>query len=91
VDAGLLNQFGTPAASAGKPHPSANAGWCIVRTAAVFGWQSLSACETRHKVAAGSHRKFTHPKFIGALSGDGDDAKHYQEKQVKSAIEEVKQ
>jgi len=40
----------------------------------------------------GSHRKFTHPNYEGAvtLSGeDGDDAKHYQEKQVKRAIEEV--
>jgi predicted RNA binding protein YcfA (HicA-like mRNA interferase family) len=42
----------------------------------------------------GSHRKFAHEKFPGAvtLSGrDGDDAKHYQEKQVKRAIEEVKE
>ncbi|MEX2142393.1 MAG: type II toxin-antitoxin system HicA family toxin [Pirellulales bacterium] len=40
----------------------------------------------------GSHRKFTHPIYNGAvtLSGqDGDDAKNYQEKQVKRAIEEV--
>jgi predicted RNA binding protein YcfA (HicA-like mRNA interferase family) len=40
----------------------------------------------------GSHRKFTHPKYAGAvtLSGrEGDDAKHYQEKQIKKAIEEV--
>jgi predicted RNA binding protein YcfA (HicA-like mRNA interferase family) len=40
----------------------------------------------------GSHRKFVHPRFPGAvtLSGrDGDDAKPYQEKQVKSAIEKV--
>ena len=40
----------------------------------------------------GSHRKFTHPSYPGAvtLSGqDGDDAKNYQEKQVKRAIEEV--
>ena len=40
----------------------------------------------------GSHRKFTHPSYEGAvtLSGqDGDDAKKYQEKQVKRAIEEV--
>jgi predicted RNA binding protein YcfA (HicA-like mRNA interferase family) len=34
----------------------------------------------------GSHRKFTHDKYPGAVtvSGkDGDDAKKYQEKQVK--------
>ncbi|HEY3760515.1 MAG TPA: type II toxin-antitoxin system HicA family toxin [Verrucomicrobiae bacterium] len=40
----------------------------------------------------GSHRKFRHPKFAGAviLSGkDGDDARHYQEKQVKNAIREI--
>lgn len=40
----------------------------------------------------GPHRKFTHPNYPGAvtLSGqDGDDAKKYQEKQVKRAIEEV--
>jgi len=42
----------------------------------------------------GSHRKFTHVRFPGAvtLSGKpGDDAKPYQEKQVQRAIEEVKQ
>jgi predicted RNA binding protein YcfA (HicA-like mRNA interferase family) len=42
----------------------------------------------------GSHRKFTHPKYPGAvtLSGqEGDDAKPYQEKQVKRAIEEVQE
>jgi predicted RNA binding protein YcfA (HicA-like mRNA interferase family) len=40
----------------------------------------------------GSHRKFTHANYSGAVtvSGrDGDDAKKYQEKQVKRAIEEV--
>jgi predicted RNA binding protein YcfA (HicA-like mRNA interferase family) len=40
----------------------------------------------------GSHRKFTHVNFPGAvtLSGkDGDDAKKYQEAQVKRAIEDV--
>lgn len=41
----------------------------------------------------GSHRKYIHPKYVGAvtLSGQvGEDAKRYQEKQVKQAIEEVK-
>jgi predicted RNA binding protein YcfA (HicA-like mRNA interferase family) len=41
----------------------------------------------------GSHRKFRHPKVGGAviLSGkDGDDAHHYQEKQVRNAIREVR-
>jgi len=40
----------------------------------------------------GSHRKFRHPKLAGAVivSGhDGDDAKHYQEKQVRHAIREA--
>ena len=40
----------------------------------------------------GSHRKFRHARFPGSviLSGqDGDDAHHYQEKQVRNAIREV--
>jgi predicted RNA binding protein YcfA (HicA-like mRNA interferase family) len=40
----------------------------------------------------GSHRKFVHPEYPGAvtLSGrKGDDAKRYQEKQVALAIEMV--
>jgi predicted RNA binding protein YcfA (HicA-like mRNA interferase family) len=42
----------------------------------------------------GSHRKFTHEKYPGAvtLSGSlGDDAKQYQVKQVHNAIERVKE
>jgi len=42
----------------------------------------------------GSHRKFTHDKYPGAvtLSGKpGDDAKCYQNKQVTQAIERVKE
>jgi len=42
----------------------------------------------------GSHRKFSHVRYRGAvtLSGaSGDDAKHYQEKQVRHAIESVKE
>jgi predicted RNA binding protein YcfA (HicA-like mRNA interferase family) len=42
----------------------------------------------------GSHCKFTHANYAGAvtLSGkSGDDAKSYQEKQVKQAVEIVKQ
>ncbi len=48
-------------------------------------------CEIAHG-GKGSHRKFTHETYAGAvtLSGNaGDDAKPYQEKQVKQAIEEV--
>ncbi|HYX26633.1 MAG TPA: type II toxin-antitoxin system HicA family toxin [Thermoanaerobaculia bacterium] len=40
----------------------------------------------------GSHRKFTHRRYAGAVtvSGNpGDDAKPYQEQQVRRAIEEV--
>ncbi len=40
----------------------------------------------------GSHRKFRHPRLAGSviLSGkDGDDAHHYQEKQVRHAINEA--
>ncbi|HEX3529888.1 MAG TPA: type II toxin-antitoxin system HicA family toxin [Thermoanaerobaculia bacterium] len=42
----------------------------------------------------GSHRKLTHARYAGAvtLSGHpGDDAKPYQEKQVRQAIEEVQE
>lgn len=42
----------------------------------------------------GAHRKFTHARYAGAvtLSGQtGDDAKPYQERQVKQAIEQVNQ
>jgi predicted RNA binding protein YcfA (HicA-like mRNA interferase family) len=43
----------------------------------------------------GSHRKFIHPTYVGGavtLSGqDGDDAKKYQEKHVRQAIEDVTQ
>jgi predicted RNA binding protein YcfA (HicA-like mRNA interferase family) len=42
----------------------------------------------------GSHRKFMHDRYPGAvtLSGNsGDDTKPYQEKQVSRAIEEVQE
>jgi predicted RNA binding protein YcfA (HicA-like mRNA interferase family) len=42
----------------------------------------------------GSHRKFFHSRYHGAvtISGkEGDDVKHYQEKQIKRAIEEVEE
>jgi len=41
----------------------------------------------------GSHRKFVHKNYAGAvtLSGKiGEDAKTYQEKQVAQAVEQVK-
>ena len=40
----------------------------------------------------GSHRKFVHSKFHGfvLIAGhDGDDAQHYQEKQVRNALKQV--
>ena len=40
----------------------------------------------------GSHRKFRHPELAGSLilsGNDGDDARHYQEKQVRNAIREA--
>ncbi|HEY5866616.1 MAG TPA: type II toxin-antitoxin system HicA family toxin [Candidatus Tectomicrobia bacterium] len=40
----------------------------------------------------GAHRKFMHAQYAGAvtLSGQlGDDAKSYQERQIKRAIERV--
>jgi predicted RNA binding protein YcfA (HicA-like mRNA interferase family) len=40
----------------------------------------------------GSHRKFSHARYPGAVTlsgGAGDDAKLYQEKQVKQVIEQV--
>ena len=40
----------------------------------------------------GSHRKFRHTRFPGSIivSGrDGEDAHHYQEKQVRNVIRET--
>jgi predicted RNA binding protein YcfA (HicA-like mRNA interferase family) len=40
----------------------------------------------------GSHRKFTHVRYRGAVTISGQSgvaAKHYQERQVKRAVEEV--
>jgi predicted RNA binding protein YcfA (HicA-like mRNA interferase family) len=41
----------------------------------------------------GSHRKYIHEKYAGVvtISGkEGDDAKHYQEWQVRKAIASIK-
>jgi predicted RNA binding protein YcfA (HicA-like mRNA interferase family) len=41
----------------------------------------------------GSHTVWTHPDFPGivTLAGhDGDDAQHYQEKEVRNAIAEIR-
>ena len=40
----------------------------------------------------GSHRKFRHARFPGSVilsGGDSEDARHYQEKQIRNAIREV--
>jgi predicted RNA binding protein YcfA (HicA-like mRNA interferase family) len=42
----------------------------------------------------GSHRKFTHGRYSGAVTisgSSGDDAKPYQERQVRRVIEEVQE
>ena len=41
----------------------------------------------------GSHRNFTHPQGLRvAISGGaGDDAKHYQERDVRQALKTVKE
>jgi predicted RNA binding protein YcfA (HicA-like mRNA interferase family) len=60
----------------------------LIRDLTQAGFDSISGG------GKGSHRKFTHQNYSGAvtLSGkDGDDAKSYQEKQVKKAIEEASQ
>lgn len=40
----------------------------------------------------GSHRKYRHPSgILAVISGHGgDDAKHYQERQVRQKLEEAK-
>jgi predicted RNA binding protein YcfA (HicA-like mRNA interferase family) len=46
----------------------------------------------RVKGGKGSHRKFSHAKFRGfvLISGpDGGDAQHYQEKQVRNALQQI--
>jgi predicted RNA binding protein YcfA (HicA-like mRNA interferase family) len=41
----------------------------------------------------GSHRNFTHPKGVRVTlsGGSGDDAKHYQERDVWRALQAVEQ
>jgi predicted RNA binding protein YcfA (HicA-like mRNA interferase family) len=53
----------------------------------------LEAAGFINRDGKGSHRNFVHPKVAKpvTLSGNpGDDAKHYQEKAVKAAIEETR-
>tara|TARA_A100001037_G_scaffold256610_1_gene242833 strand:+ start:76 stop:273 length:198 start_codon:yes stop_codon:yes gene_type:complete len=47
---------------------------------------------TRIKGGKGSHRKFVHPKFRGFIlvsGNEGDDARPYQEKQVREGLRQV--
>ena len=41
----------------------------------------------------GSHRNFTHPKGVRVTlsGGSGDDAKHYQERVVRRALDAVRE
>ena len=53
----------------------------------------LEAAGFINRGGKGSHRNFVHPKVVKTLAifGNlGDDAKHYQEKAVRAAIEEAK-
>ena len=54
--------------------------------------RDLEAAGFRNRGGKGDHRNFVHPKRIKVgLSGNiGDDAKPYQEKDVRAAIEESK-
>jgi predicted RNA binding protein YcfA (HicA-like mRNA interferase family) len=46
-----------------------------------------------NRIGKGPHRNFTHPKALRVtVSGHaGDDAKHYQEREVRRALEMVKE
>ncbi|MCA9156716.1 MAG: type II toxin-antitoxin system HicA family toxin [Planctomycetales bacterium] len=53
----------------------------------------LQAAGFENRGGKGSHRNFVHPNVVKpiTLSGNaGDDAKNYQERAVKKAIEESK-
>jgi len=52
----------------------------------------LEAAGFRFEPGKGSHRKYRHPSGVTAiLSGQaGDDAKHYQEKDVRIKLEEAR-
>jgi predicted RNA binding protein YcfA (HicA-like mRNA interferase family) len=80
----------------GKPLRAVNGSNCTCTT----DWKLSRASGSLPHVAGftlapggkGSHRKFQHPQLAGSviLSGkDGDDAHHYQEKQVRQAIREA--
>ncbi len=53
----------------------------------------LEAAGFVNRGGKGSHRNFLHPRgHRVTLSGqDGDDARHYQEKLVRTALQELRQ
>lgn len=56
--------------------------------------RELVAAGFANRGGKGSHRNFVHPKVakpVTIAGKTGDDAKGYQEKDVKAAIEESKQ
>jgi predicted RNA binding protein YcfA (HicA-like mRNA interferase family) len=56
--------------------------------------QDLRAAGFVDRGGRGDHRNFVHPKVakpVGLSGNPGDDARHYQEKAVKAAIQESRQ
>jgi len=53
--------------------------------------RELAAAGFENRGGKGSHRNFRHPKGVNITMGGrpGDDAKHYQVRDVKRAIEMV--
>ena len=52
----------------------------------------LEKCGFVNRGGKGSHRNFIHPKGVRVTlsGGSGNDAKHYQERDVRRALDEVK-
>ena len=55
--------------------------------------RDLERAGFRNRGGKGSHRNFEHPKGLRVtLSGNpGDDAKHYQARDVRTAIQQVEE
>jgi len=53
----------------------------------------LEKARFENRSGKGSHRNFMHPKGVRVTisAQPGDDAKHYQERDVKQAVEAVKE
>ena len=55
--------------------------------------RQLKAAGFEDRGGKGSHRNFLHPHYpmpVTISGREGDDAKHYQEKAVKQALEGIK-